>query len=178
MNPTSGQVTFYARYLDDKNQFITPIPVIQHGTDNFSGYPGFDPLTATYYSEAIRRVRLDGYPNGGTTADLAEGRGAQMLFVGADFDHELASGWSITNKLLANGGDVDTNALFSGSNPATLFDELYTIPTESRRIRAAGRIGDGHLCGRRRGRGRPKRHPSGLVVHPQGTRRASTTIFA
>ena len=45
-------------------------------------------------------------------------------------DHELASGWSISNKLLANGGDVDTNALFSGSNPATLFDELYTIPTD------------------------------------------------
>ena len=124
-----GQVTFYARYLDEKNQFITPIPLIQQGTDNFSGYPGFDPLTATYNSEAIRHVRLEGYPNGGTNADLAEGRGAQMLFVGADFDHELASGWSITNKLLANGGDVDTNALFSGSNPASLFDELYTIPT-------------------------------------------------
>jgi hypothetical protein len=126
----AGQLTLYARYLDDKNQFITPIPVIQHGTDQFSAYPGFDPLTATYNGEAIRRVRLDGYPNGGTTADLAEGRGAQMLFVGADFDHELAGGWSITNKLLANGGDVDTNALFSGSNPATLFDELYTIPTD------------------------------------------------
>jgi len=125
----AGQLTLYARYLDDKNQFITPIPVIQRGTDQFSAYPGFDPLTATYNSEAIRRVRLDGYPNGGTTADLAEGRGAQVIFVGADFDHELSGGWSITNKFLANGGDVDTNALFSGSNPAPLFDELYTIPT-------------------------------------------------
>src|SRR6186713_321845 len=126
----AGSLLLYARYLDDKNQFITPIPVIQTGRDNFSKYPGFDPLTGTYNSEAIRHVRLDGYPNGGTTADLAEGRGAQMLFVGADFDQELDGGWSITNKLLANGGDVDTNALFSGSNPATLFDELYTIPTD------------------------------------------------
>jgi hypothetical protein len=125
----AGQLTLYARYLDDKNQFITPIPVIQHGTDRFSAYPGFDPLTATYNGNAIRRVRLEGYPNGGTTADLAEGRGAQMLFVGADFDHDLSGGWSITNKFLANGGDVDTNALFSGSNPAPLADELYTIPT-------------------------------------------------
>ena len=125
----SGQLVFYARYLDDKNQFITPIPVIQHGTDNFSAYPGFDPLTATYYSDAIRHVRLDGYPNGGTTADLAEGRGAQMLFVGANYDLELGNGWSIADRLLANGGDVDTNALFSGTNPAALFDELYTIPT-------------------------------------------------
>ena len=126
----SGQVTFYARYLDEKNQFITPIPVIQRGTDDFSGYPGFDPLDSTYYSEAIRRVRLDGYPNGGTTADLADGRGAKMLFVGANWDHEMASGWSMSNRLLANGGDVDTNALFSGSNPATLFDALYSNPTD------------------------------------------------
>jgi outer membrane receptor for ferrienterochelin and colicin len=126
----NSQFVLYARYLDDKNQFITPIPVIQRGTDNFSAYPGFDPLTATYYSEAIRNVRLDGYPGGGTEADLAEGRGAQMLFVGANYDLELDNGWTITNKFLANGGDVDTNALFSGSNPALLFDELYTIPTD------------------------------------------------
>ena len=125
----NGQLVLYARYLDDKNQFITPIPLIQRGTDNFSAYPGFDPLDSTYYSEAIRRVRLDGYPNGGTTADLAEGRGAQMLFAGANYDYDFGNGWTIVNKLLANGGDVDTNALFSGSNPALLFDELYTIPT-------------------------------------------------
>ena len=124
-----GQLILYARYLDDKNQFITPIPLIQRGTDNFSAYPGFDPLTATYNSEAIRHVRLDGYPNGGTNADLADGRGAQMLFLGANFDHDFDNGWSISNKFLANGGDVDTNALFSGTNPATLFDKLYTIPT-------------------------------------------------
>ena len=126
----NSQFVLYARYLDDKNQFITPIPVIQRGADNFSEYPGFDALTGTYYSEAIRNVRLDGYPGGGTTADLAEGRGAQMLFVGANYDLELDNGWSITNKFLANGGDVDTNALFSGSNPATLNDELYNISTD------------------------------------------------
>jgi hypothetical protein len=125
----AGDLILYARYLDDKNQFITPIPVIQRGRDNFSGYPGFDPLTSTYNSRAIQHVRLDGYPNGGTNADLADGRGAQMVFVGANFDHEFDNGWSISDKFLYNAGDVDTNALFSGSNPATLFDELYTIPT-------------------------------------------------
>ncbi len=125
-----SELVLYARYLDDKNQFITPIPVIQRGADNFSAYPGFDPLTATYNSEAIQHVRLDGYPNGGTEADLAEGRGAQMWFVGANYDYDFANGWLISNRLLANGGDVDTNALFSGSNPATLNDELYNIPTD------------------------------------------------
>ncbi len=125
-----GQFLVYARFLDEKNQFITPIPLIQRGTDQFSAYPGFDPLEGTYYSEAIRHVRLDGYPNGGTNADLADGRGAQMWFLGMNYDQELANGWSLTNKFLANDGDVDTNALFSGSNPALLFDELYTVPTD------------------------------------------------
>jgi len=124
-----GSLTLYARYLDDKNQFITPIPVIQRGTDKFSKYPGFDPLTSTYNSNAIRHVRLDGYPNGGTNADLANGRGAQMVFAGANFDHELGGGWSIVDKFLYNSGDVDTNALFSGTNPATLDDELYVVDT-------------------------------------------------
>ena len=123
-----GDLVLYARYLDDKNQFITPVPLIQRGTDDFSSYPGFDPLTGTYYSKAIQHVRLDGYPNGGTNADLADGRGAQMVFLGANFDYEFDNGWSISDKFLFNSGDVDTNALFSGSNPATLFDELYTIP--------------------------------------------------
>jgi len=126
----AGQLVLYARYLDDKNQFITPIPVIQSGRDNFSEFPGFDPLTSTYNSNAIRRVRLDGYPGGGTNADLANGRGAQMYFLGGNFDHEFGNGWSISDKLLYNSGDVDTNALFSGSNPAALSDELYTISTE------------------------------------------------
>jgi hypothetical protein len=126
----AGDLVLYARYLDDKNQFITPIPVIQRGTNNFSAYPGFDPLTGTYNGKAIQHVRLDGYPGGGTTADLADGRGAKMVFLGANFDHELDNGWSISDKFLFNSGDVDTNALFSGTNPALLFDELYTIPTD------------------------------------------------
>ena len=37
-----GNLTLYARYLNDKNQFITPIPLIQEGRDSFREYPGFD----------------------------------------------------------------------------------------------------------------------------------------
>ena len=75
-------------------------------------------------------MRLDGYPNGGTNADLANGRGADMVFLGANYDYDFGNGWSISDKFLFNSGDVDTNALFSGSNPASLFDELYTISTD------------------------------------------------
>jgi outer membrane receptor protein involved in Fe transport len=126
----SGSLMFYARALNDKNQFITPIPLIQQGEDNFSSFPGFDPLKDTYNSEAIRHVFLPSYPGGGINADLADGRGADVQFFGANLDMEVGDGWTISDRLLIDGGDVDTNALFSGSNPATLNDELYTVSTD------------------------------------------------
>jgi outer membrane receptor protein involved in Fe transport len=125
----NGSLMLYARVLNDRNQFITPIPLIQHGTDQFSSYPGFDPLTDTYYSKYIQHVNLPGYP-GGTSANLANGRGAKMNFFGGNFDYDLSGGWSIADKFLIDQGDVDTNALFSGSNPASLNDMLYNTSTD------------------------------------------------
>ena len=127
---SGGDLILYGRYLDDKNQFITPIPVVQTGTDEFHAFPGFDPLDATYNSKALQHVVLNGAPEGPRRADLADGRGVQMIFLGANYDVALDNGWSISDKFLFNSGDVDTNALFSGSNPATLFDTLYTISTD------------------------------------------------
>ncbi|WP_149193295.1 TonB-dependent receptor [Luteimonas suaedae] len=124
-----GSLVLYARYLNDKNQFITPIPLIQSGEDRFSAYPGFDPLKDTYYSRAIQHVRLPGYPGGGTEADLADGRGAKFFFFGGNFEYEFDNGWSISDRFLFDEGDADTNALFSGNNPATLDDMLYTLGT-------------------------------------------------
>ncbi len=124
-----GNLTLYARYLNDKNQFITPIPLIQSGKDSFHAYPGFDPLKDTYYSKAIQHVRLPTYPGGGVDADLADGRGAKMFFFGGNFDYDFGNGWAISDKFLFDEGDVDTNALFSGNNPATLQDMLYTAGT-------------------------------------------------
>ncbi len=121
----NGSFTLYARSLDDKNQFITPIPLLQSGSDNFSAYPGFDPLTSTYNSKAIQHVFLSAYPNGGSYADLANGRGARVNFFGGNFDYDLGNGITLSDKFLIDGGDVNTNALFSGSNPMSLNDELY-----------------------------------------------------
>lgn len=125
----NGSLMFYARALDDKNQFITPIPLIQKGSDEFSAYPGFDPLKSTYYSKDIQHVFLAGYPGGGTNADLANGRGAKVNFFGGNLDMDLGGGWTLSDKFLIDGGDVNTNALFSGSNPASLTDELYNTST-------------------------------------------------
>ncbi|MBP1475380.1 TonB-dependent receptor [Frateuria sp. MAH-13] len=122
----NGTMMLYARYLNDRNQFITPIPLLQSGTDHFSAYPGFDPLTDTYNGPAIQHVFLAGYPGGGRDANLANGRGAQFGFFGGNFDYDLGNGWSISDKFLIDGGDADTNALFSGTNPGSLDDMLYS----------------------------------------------------
>ncbi|MBQ4854582.1 TonB-dependent receptor [Rhodanobacter sp. B2A1Ga4] len=122
----NGTMTLYARQLNDRNQFITPVPLLQHGTDQFSAYPGFDPLTDTYYSKAIQHVHLPGYPGGGTDANLANGRGTKFSFFGGNFDYDLGNGWNLSDKFLLDGGDVDTNALFSGNNPGSMNDMLYT----------------------------------------------------
>ncbi len=123
-----GNLTLYARYLNDKNQFITPIPLIQEGRDEFHEYPGFDPLTDTYYSKAMQHVFLPTYPTdegNGKNVDLADGRGAKFVFAGGNFDYAFDNGWSISDKFLFDQGDADTNALFSGNNPATLQNMLF-----------------------------------------------------
>ena len=58
----------------------------RRGKDNFSEFPGFDPLKDTYNSQAIQHVFLPTYPGGGTNADLADGRGADFGFFGANLD--------------------------------------------------------------------------------------------
>ena len=136
----------YARYLDDKNQFITPIPVIQHGSGRLQRLSGLRSADRDLQQQgdparAARRLSRTAAPN----ADLANGRGAKMVFVGANYDQDLGGGWSITDKFLVNGGDVDTNALFSGSNPATLDRRAVHHLHRSRWLRAAGGLGDGHV---------------------------------
>ncbi|MBA2077654.1 TonB-dependent receptor [Rhodanobacter sp. PCA2] len=116
----NGSLVFWARGLDDKNQFITPVPMIQDRPGIFSAYPGFDPLTSTYYSRAMQHTYLESYPGGGTSVDLADGRGAQLGFLGANFDWDFGNGWTVSDKFLVNGGNMDTNALFSGANPQSL----------------------------------------------------------
>jgi len=120
----NGSVMLYARALNDKNQFIAPLPLIQHGTDHFTPYPGIDPLTTTYWSEALRHVVLPSYSGGMVSADLANGRGADMQFFGGNLDLRPAEGWTLADRWLIDGGDMDTNALFSSTNPATLANEI------------------------------------------------------
>jgi hypothetical protein len=120
----NGSFVLWARKLDDKNQFITPIPMIQGSGSSFSGYPGFDPSTGTYYSKAIQHVQVPNPLGYYENANLADGRGGNLNYFGGNFDTTLGS-WTISDNFLYFGGDLPTNALFSGPNPKPLGYYLY-----------------------------------------------------
>ena len=139
--------------------------------DNFSEYPGFDPLTSTYNSNAIRHVRLDGYPGGGTNADLANGRGAQMFFLGAQLrprvrqrlvDQRQAALQQRRRRhqrvvLGQQSRDAERRAVHDIRRDLGGFE----LPAGSA---TATFVGGGAVARR------PERDPPGLVVHPQGAR--------
>jgi len=119
-----GSVMFWGRVLDDKNQFIVPIPVIESANGSISAYPGFNPLTSSYGSFAIQNVTVPNAAGGFESANLANGRGTQFYFFGAKWDQKI-SGWQFSNNFMADGGNLNTNALFSGPNPRELGYYLY-----------------------------------------------------
>jgi len=119
-----GSLMFWARGLDDKNQFIVPVPVLQSGGSDFSAYPGFDPLTGSYGSHAIQHVTIPNPGGGFEGADLANGRGGELYYFGIKWDQKVAD-WSLFNNFLFDGGHLNTNALFSGPNPRPLSYYLY-----------------------------------------------------
>jgi hypothetical protein len=124
----NGSLLIYGRALNDKNQFIAPMPLIQHGADHFIAYPGIGPLTTTYWSGAIQHVLLPNDSGGVSSADLANGRGADMQFFGGNLDLAFAEGWTLADRWLIDGGTMDTNALFPSFNPATLANEISPNP--------------------------------------------------
>jgi len=82
-----SSVLVYARYLNDRGQWLLPIPIVQNGKD-ISGYPGFDPNYGTLASNDVRFTTL----NDGSRVDLAKGRGADIVNVGANLTFGLGEG--------------------------------------------------------------------------------------
>ncbi|HZX71584.1 MAG TPA: TonB-dependent receptor [Rhodanobacter sp.] len=120
----NGSLLFWARSLDDKNQFITPTAIIQGNGSNYSSFPGIDALTGTYYSKAMQHVQVPG-PNGNMiNADLANGRGGKLNYFGGSYTAKFGE-WSVDDHFVVGGGQLNTNALFSGPNPKPLSYYLY-----------------------------------------------------
>ena len=120
----NGSLLLWARALDDKNQFITPTAIIQGSGSNYSSFPGIDALTGTYYSKAIQHVQVPGPYGNMLNADLANGRGGKLNYFGGSYSGKFGE-WSVDDHFVVGGGQLNTNALFSGPNPKPLSYYLY-----------------------------------------------------
>ena len=119
-----GAVTAWARVLDEKDQYITPLPIIQDADGSYSAYPGVNPLRSTFNGYANQNLVLAN-PNGGfMNANLENGRGSRLDYFGINYDQHIG-GWTLHNGFLIDGGGLDTNGWFSGSNPRPLSMYLY-----------------------------------------------------
>ena len=120
----NGKIMFFARDLNDKNLFITDIPVNVTGSGNsisVSAFPGFNPNTGTFAGSGLRGISVQETPTGSpVTADLANGRGANLHNFGSDLDLDLTDGISLSNKLMFSAGQVDCYCLFNNLSPQTL----------------------------------------------------------
>lgn len=123
-----GSLLVFGRYLNDHGQWLLPIPVIQNG-DKISQYPGFDAGTGTFAGNETRFATL----NDGTSADLADGRGAKLFNVGLNFDYELSDGLTVRDRISYLNGDADTTGLV----PAGA-DTLQTAAQAAVRLGGAG----------------------------------------
>src|ERR1700730_18618037 len=120
----NGTIMFFARELNDKNLFITDIPVTVTGTGNsqsVSAFPGFNPNTGTFAGSGLRGISVQETPNGPpVTADLADGRGANLHMFGSDLDVDINDGVSLSNKLMYSAGEMDCYSLSNNFARQTL----------------------------------------------------------
>jgi iron complex outermembrane recepter protein len=107
-----GSLLLFARYLDDRSQWLLPIPVVQEGR-RVSAYPGFDAGTGTLSGPDVRRGTL----NDGSHYDLGDGRGARVVHLGGNWDQNLGGGFHLRDKLSWLSGHADTTGLVSAAAP-------------------------------------------------------------
>jgi outer membrane receptor protein involved in Fe transport len=107
-----GSVEIYARYLNDRGQWLLPIPVVVDG-DNTSQYPGFDHGTGTLNGPDTRAVQNVV----GNTVDLQKGRGAKVINTGITFDYEVLDGLRFRERMSYMGGNADTRGLVPTEAP-------------------------------------------------------------
>src|SRR5262245_4557034 len=113
----NGSIMFFARALNDKNLLITDIPVTVSGngtSQSVSAFPGFNPNRGTFAGSGLRSLSVQETPTGAPlTADLADGRGANIHLFGNDLDLQVSDGIFISNKLMYSAGEVVCNCLFN-----------------------------------------------------------------
>ena len=107
-----GSIEIYARYLNDRGQWLLPIPVIQNGSD-ISAYPGFDAGTGTLNGPETRLTTNVQ----GVTRNLQDGRGADVINTGFAFDYEIVDGLRLRERMSYLGGSANTTGLVPTEAP-------------------------------------------------------------
>lgn len=109
-----GSILVFARYLNDRGQWLLPIPVIRDG-DDVRQFGNIDPGTGVL---AGPETRLAVLPDG-TRADLGDGRGARLINLGTNFDYEIGDGVELRYRASYLKGDADTTGLVPASTATT-----------------------------------------------------------
>ncbi|HEY0680788.1 MAG TPA: TonB-dependent receptor [Steroidobacter sp.] len=110
-----GEVTAYAKYIDETNVFYLPIP-LKDPRDGSSLADLIDPLEGTMMSNANRHYIVKTFTGDQTDSiqrDIADGRHATVFMTGLDFTRDFGNGWNVSNKLRYLNANVDLDALFS-----------------------------------------------------------------
>ncbi|MGN6268487.1 MAG: TonB-dependent receptor [Sphingomonas sp.] len=125
-----GEVSVYGRYLDDKNAFYTPMPLVEDEHGKFHTFPGFDARDDTLVGKEIEHTQIEVGPSinpGGPTqkrnVDLSDGRGAKIYTFGSTFNYDFGA-FQVQNNMNFSKGDANTFALFTGDNPQTVSQYL------------------------------------------------------
>ncbi len=145
-NFDNGDIMFYARALNDKNLFITDVPLqVSPDGKNVSAFPGFNPLTGTFAGNQLRSVNIQvspGNPPGTINGNLADGRGSHIHMFGSNLDLYFDNGWSLSNKFNLTSGHMPTNALFNNFAPESfstfLNDQIASTNSDPAIVAAAG----------------------------------------
>ncbi|WP_298688516.1 TonB-dependent receptor [uncultured Sphingomonas sp.] len=111
-NFTNGSLLVFARYLNDRSQWLLPVPVEQDG-HRVTAYPGFDAGTGTLAGPDTRT----GVRNDGSRYDLDDGRGARIVNLGTNLQVDLGDGVTLRDKASWLAGDADTTGLVSSNVP-------------------------------------------------------------
>lgn len=110
-----GSVMVYARYLNDRGQWLLPIPIVSNAQGKPTAYPGFDAGNDTLMGPETRRTTT----LVGRNVDLAEGRGADVINAGIAFDYELTEGLRFRERVAYLGGHADTLGLVPSEAPTS-----------------------------------------------------------
>ncbi len=113
---SGGELFVYGRYLNDKGQWLLPIPInTSNNGRTISGYPGFDFGSGTFIGPDNRVTTR----NDGSRVDLAAGRGAKIGNVGFNADYDLTSEVHVRDRFNWLGGAANTVGLVPAGTPTT-----------------------------------------------------------